>query len=73
MRRQYNPSLIIAILPDPAESQYRKIKRFGDITEGVATQCVVSITIVRIESCADLRRLPLPPEVEQQSQQECCF
>jgi eukaryotic translation initiation factor 2C len=41
LRRQYNPSLIIAILPDPAEEQYRTIKRFGDITWGVATQCVV--------------------------------
>jgi len=40
--RQYNPTFILAILPDPAEEQYRKIKRFGDITQGVATQCVVS-------------------------------
>jgi eukaryotic translation initiation factor 2C len=45
LRRQYNPSLIIAILPDPAEEQYRQIKRFGDITWGVATQCVVRICL----------------------------
>lgn len=40
LMKQYSPTLILAILPDPAEEQYRKIKRFGDITHGVATQCV---------------------------------
>ncbi|XP_006458268.1 argonaute-like protein [Agaricus bisporus var. bisporus H97] len=40
LRHRHNPSLIVAILPDPAEEQYRTIKRFGDITWGVATQCV---------------------------------
>ncbi|KAF9452879.1 Piwi-domain-containing protein [Macrolepiota fuliginosa MF-IS2] len=38
--RQIKPALILAVLPDPAETQYRKIKRFGDIIQGVVTQCV---------------------------------
>ncbi|KXN90515.1 Protein argonaute 1C, partial [Leucoagaricus sp. SymC.cos] len=36
----HQPHMILAILPDPAEDQYRRIKRFGDIQHGVATQCV---------------------------------
>ncbi|KIY69858.1 Piwi-domain-containing protein [Cylindrobasidium torrendii FP15055 ss-10] len=38
--RQRSAKLIVAILPDPAESLYVAVKRFGDITQGVATQCV---------------------------------
>jgi len=65
--KQYSPMLILAILPDPAEEQYRKIKRFGDITHGVATQCVVS----------DRQYLGIVQEpmyhvaLEQQSEEEC--
>jgi hypothetical protein len=39
--QQFRPDLILAVLPDPAEDQYRKIKRFGDVVQGIATQCVV--------------------------------
>lgn len=38
--QQHRPNFILAVLPDPAEEQYRKVKRFGDISRGIATQCV---------------------------------
>ncbi|KAF5357368.1 hypothetical protein D9758_005903 [Tetrapyrgos nigripes] len=38
--RHHSPSLILAILPQNALDLYNAIKRFGDVTVGVATQCV---------------------------------
>lgn len=37
-----NVQLIIAILPFPATDIRRAIKRFGDVEEGIPTQCVAS-------------------------------
>ncbi|KAJ7184235.1 Piwi domain-containing protein [Mycena filopes] len=39
--RQDRPMLIIAVLPDPAPDLYITVKRFGDITHGIATQCII--------------------------------
>jgi hypothetical protein len=36
-----NVQLIVVILPESAAGLYSNVKRFGDIMEGVATQCVV--------------------------------
>lgn len=33
--------MILVILPESAATVYRDVKRFGDITVGVVTQCVV--------------------------------
>ncbi|KAF8894445.1 Piwi domain-containing protein [Infundibulicybe gibba] len=33
-------NLVLAILPQSAAEPYRKVKRYGDITQGVVTQCV---------------------------------
>lgn len=38
------PNLILAILPENAAPIYNCVKRFGDIIQGVATQCVVSVS-----------------------------
>ncbi|KAG6874292.1 hypothetical protein C0995_001517 [Termitomyces sp. Mi166 len=38
--RLANATMILAILPESAPEPYREIKRFGDITRGVMTQCV---------------------------------
>ena len=36
-----NAQFILAILPENAEELRNAVKRFGDIEQGVATQCVV--------------------------------
>ncbi|KAF9458642.1 Piwi domain-containing protein [Collybia nuda] len=38
--RESKPDMILVILPESAASIYRDVKRFGDITVGVVTQCV---------------------------------
>ncbi|KAJ7470308.1 Piwi domain-containing protein [Mycena latifolia] len=35
-----DPTLIVVFLPDPAAELYIKVKRFGDIQNGIATQCI---------------------------------
>ncbi|OBZ76133.1 Protein argonaute-2 [Grifola frondosa] len=40
--RAGGPNLIVVILPDGATDLYVKVKHFGDITMGVATQCMKS-------------------------------
>lgn len=45
MRRQKiacNAELILVILRDPSGPLYNLVKRFGDITDGIVTQCVAS-------------------------------
>lgn len=39
--RESGAQMILVILPDSAAHIYREVKRFGDVTEGVPTQCVV--------------------------------
>ncbi|KAJ7043223.1 Piwi domain-containing protein [Mycena alexandri] len=41
--RQSRPKLIIVLLPDPAPELYVTVKRFGDIENGIATQCIVCL------------------------------
>ncbi|EIW61996.1 argonaute-like protein [Trametes versicolor FP-101664 SS1] len=36
------PDLIVAVLPEASADLYMRIKHFGDITQGVATQCLRS-------------------------------
>ncbi|KAG5716256.1 Protein argonaute-2 [Termitomyces sp. T112] len=38
--RAANATMILVILPESAPDPYREVKRFGDITQGVVTQCV---------------------------------
>ncbi|KAF9261759.1 Piwi-domain-containing protein [Marasmius fiardii PR-910] len=38
--KQHLPNLILAFLPAEAEEIYNQVKRFGDITQGIATQCI---------------------------------
>ncbi|KAI0766861.1 argonaute-like protein [Trametes elegans] len=40
--RSGGPSLIVAVLPEASVELYMRIKHFGDITQGVATQCLQS-------------------------------
>ncbi|KAG7086247.1 hypothetical protein E1B28_002217 [Marasmius oreades] len=37
---EHRPNLILVFLPAEAEEIYNQVKRFGDITRGIATQCV---------------------------------
>ncbi|KAK7689674.1 hypothetical protein QCA50_007469 [Cerrena zonata] len=38
----YPPDLIVAVLPQGSADIYQAIKHFGDVTQGVATQCLSS-------------------------------
>ncbi|KAK7023929.1 protein argonaute-2 [Favolaschia claudopus] len=38
--RDYNPGLIVAILREFDADLYTKVKRFGDVVQGVPTQCI---------------------------------
>lgn len=38
--------MILVILPESAAGLYTGVKRWGDITRGVITQCVVSLCII---------------------------
>lgn len=39
--REVKADLMVVILPENAADLYTAVKRFGDVTVGVATQCVV--------------------------------
>ncbi|RDX49272.1 argonaute-like protein [Lentinus brumalis] len=41
-RNQGGPQLIVVVLPDVSADMYHAVKHFGDITQGVATQCLSS-------------------------------
>ncbi|KAK1215823.1 hypothetical protein PQX77_021549 [Marasmius sp. AFHP31] len=34
------PNLVLVFLPPEAEPLYNEVKRFGDVTQGIATQCI---------------------------------
>ena len=40
---QVKALLMVVILPDNAPEIYNAVKQWGDVTSGVATQCVVSV------------------------------
>jgi len=44
------PSLVICILPEGATDLYTAIKHFGDVSAGVATQCMKSIKCFRAKA-----------------------
>ncbi|CDO71262.1 hypothetical protein BN946_scf184908.g19 [Trametes cinnabarina] len=41
------PDLIVAIMPEASADLYMRVKHFGDITQGVATQCLKSSKCTR--------------------------
>ncbi|KAF8635579.1 hypothetical protein AX15_000229 [Amanita polypyramis BW_CC] len=41
------PTLVVVILPDNGDDIYKAVKHFGDITMGVATQCLKSSKVFR--------------------------
>ena len=49
--RESGAQMILVILPDSAAHIYREVKRFGDVTEGVPTQCVVRPTFKFALNC----------------------
>lgn len=55
MGKESRPDMILVILPESAATVYRDVKRFGDITVGVVTQCVVGYNLkmcnVATEKC----------------------
>ncbi|KAG6909899.1 hypothetical protein DXG01_014713 [Tephrocybe rancida] len=46
-RRPGGPNLIVVVLPDGGNEIYTAVKHFGDITMGVATQCLKSSKVYR--------------------------
>lgn len=44
--KETNAELLIVILQESAATTYREVKRFGDVTHGIPTQCVVRISFV---------------------------
>jgi eukaryotic translation initiation factor 2C len=44
--QEARPNLMLVILPESAAQVYRDVKRFGDVTVGVVTQCVVGYTLI---------------------------
>lgn len=49
-RTQQRPTLIVVILPENANDIYTAVKHFGDVTVGVATQCMKSSKCFRAKS-----------------------
>ncbi|KAI0353623.1 argonaute-like protein [Trametes cingulata] len=47
---QGGPDLIVAVLPEASADLYMRIKHFGDITQGVATQCLRSMKCSRAKA-----------------------
>ncbi|RPD71863.1 argonaute-like protein [Lentinus tigrinus ALCF2SS1-7] len=45
--KQGGPELIVVVLPDNSADMYHAVKHFGDITQGVATQCLSSMKCSR--------------------------
>jgi hypothetical protein len=43
--RKARARMILIILPESAAALYCDVKRYGDITRGVVTQCVVSTPV----------------------------
>ncbi|KAH9899908.1 argonaute-like protein [Cubamyces lactineus] len=41
------PDLIVAVMPESSSELYMRVKHFGDITQGVATQCLKSTKCYR--------------------------
>ncbi|CDO71261.1 hypothetical protein BN946_scf184908.g18 [Trametes cinnabarina] len=41
------PDLIVAVMPEASADLYMRVKHFGDITQGVATQCLRSMKCTR--------------------------
>ncbi|KAI0375597.1 argonaute-like protein [Pilatotrama ljubarskyi] len=48
--RQGGPDLIVAVLPEASADIYMRVKHFGDITQGVATQCLRSSKCTRAKA-----------------------
>ncbi|KAI0696653.1 argonaute-like protein [Cerioporus squamosus] len=46
-RNEGGPQLIVVVLPDVSADMYHAVKHFGDITQGVATQCLSSSKCMR--------------------------
>jgi len=40
--QESNAKMLLVILQESAAYPYREVKRFGDVTQGIPTQCVVS-------------------------------
>jgi hypothetical protein len=39
--QEANAQILVVILQESASHTYREVKRFGDVTQGIPTQCVV--------------------------------
>ncbi|KAI5983309.1 argonaute-like protein [Pisolithus marmoratus] len=49
-KTQQRPTLVVVILPDNANDIYTAVKHFGDVTVGVATQCMKSSKCYRAKA-----------------------